>query len=196
MGSIIHRCFIYSSEQEKLLRSKKYKIDRMECFMTLADRVVRVPTPVDISDHRQIVLTKGQFIASDVELSRQWDRDRKTVAKLMNEMERMGIFTSTKVAEVTVYCLHSLSGWYVDGTFDMNPFYRKPGRPSDPVMKPVIPEIKVITKPENKTDPLNKVAAEVATSGEVLSPQSADGSVPVDANPGTNQTSAPNGGKV
>ena len=32
---IIHYCFTLSEEQMKYLRSKKYKIDRMECFMAL-----------------------------------------------------------------------------------------------------------------------------------------------------------------
>ena len=31
----IHYCFTLSEEQMKYLRSKKYKIDRMECFMSL-----------------------------------------------------------------------------------------------------------------------------------------------------------------
>ena len=33
----LHRCFTFSEDQLKHLRSKKYKIDRMECFMSLVD---------------------------------------------------------------------------------------------------------------------------------------------------------------
>ena len=35
MENKIFRCYIFDEEQEKFLRSKKYKIDRMECFFTL-----------------------------------------------------------------------------------------------------------------------------------------------------------------
>jgi hypothetical protein len=34
----LHRCFTFSEEQLKHLRSKKYKIDRMECFMSLVSQ--------------------------------------------------------------------------------------------------------------------------------------------------------------
>lgn len=132
MENKIYRCFIFDEQQEKFLRDKRYKIDRMGCFMSLADKVVRVPTLVDISDHRQVELVQGQFIASDVELSHLWHLDRKTVGKLMKQMESLGMFTSTKVAEVCVYSVHILSGWIDNGTLVMNQFYRKPPKPNEP----------------------------------------------------------------
>jgi hypothetical protein len=37
----IHYCFILSDDQMEFLRSKKYKIDRMECFLSMATLAVR-----------------------------------------------------------------------------------------------------------------------------------------------------------
>lgn len=51
----LHRCFTFSEEQLKHLRSKKYKIDRMECFMSLVDLAEPVPKLVQISKTKQVV---------------------------------------------------------------------------------------------------------------------------------------------
>ncbi len=152
MENKIFRCYIFDEEQEKFLRSKKYKIDRMECFFTLVDKVVRVTTLVDISDHRQIELLKGQFMVTDVELSRLWKLDRKTCGKLMKTMIELGMFSATKVAEVTVYSMRSFSGWYVNGVFVKNDFYCKP--------------VESGKTPYSNTPPINKVVT-VKQKGEM-----------------------------
>ncbi len=143
MTSNIYHCFIFSQEQEEFLRNKKYKIDRMGCFMSLVDKVVRVPTHVEISNHRLVLLEQGQFIANDVELSHLWKLDRKTVGKLMKQMESLGMFSATKVAEVDVYSMHVLSGWIDYGLMDVNQFYRKPPKPGE-LPKWKIPEVNQI----------------------------------------------------
>lgn len=145
MENKIFRCYIFDEEQEKFLRSKKYKINRMECFLTLVDKVVRVTTLVDISDHRQIELLKGQFMVTDVELSRLWKLDRKTCGRLMKKMMELGLFSATKVAEVTVYTMRSFSGWYVNGFFVRNDFYSKPVEPGRTSFVNTPPINKVVT---------------------------------------------------
>ena len=45
----IHYCFTLSEEQMKFLRSKKYKIDRMECFMSLVSLTERDTKLVQVS---------------------------------------------------------------------------------------------------------------------------------------------------
>jgi len=150
MDTMIYRCFIFDKQQEGFLRDRRYKIDRMGCFMSLVDMVVLVPTLVDISDHRQVELVQGQFMASDVELSHLWCLDRKTVSKLMKQMESLGMFTATKVSEVSVYSIHTLSGWIENGNLVMNQFYHKPPKPGEtPMWK--IPEVnRVVVKDEDK----------------------------------------------
>ncbi|MBQ8457756.1 MAG: hypothetical protein IJ540_09175 [Prevotella sp.] len=50
----IHYCFILSEEQMKYLRSKKYKIDRMECFMSLVELAERETKLVQLSKTQQV----------------------------------------------------------------------------------------------------------------------------------------------
>ena len=57
----LHRCFTFSEEQLKHLRSKKYKIDRMECFMSLVDLAEPVPKLVQIS---RVSSSVFQFLVS------------------------------------------------------------------------------------------------------------------------------------
>ena len=153
MNNKIYRCYIFSEEQESFLRSKKYKIDRMECFMTLAERTSVQDVHIDISDHRQVELSKGQLLITDVELAHLWKVDRKTVSKLIRQMEDLKILSSTKVAEVTVYSLHVLSGWYIEGIIHRNDFYLKPVKSWEQEKPVSIPEIRVIKKTQNSSHP-------------------------------------------
>ena len=153
MTNKIYRCYIFSEEQESFLRSKKYKIDRMECFMTHAERTAVQDVHIDISDHRQVELSKGQLLITDVELAHLWKVDRKTVSKLIRQMEDLKILSSTKVAEVTVYSLHVLSGWYIDGIFHRNDFYLKTFKSWEQEKPVAIPKIKVIKKTQNSSHP-------------------------------------------
>ena len=88
---IIHYCFILSEEQMKFLRSKKYKIDRMECFMSLVELAERETKLVQISKTQQIEILRGQVMVDNTQLSKLWDQDRKTVPKLIDAMEALGI---------------------------------------------------------------------------------------------------------
>ena len=55
----IHYCFTLSEEQMKYLRSKKYKIDRMECFMSLVELAERETKLVQISKTQQVEILPG-----------------------------------------------------------------------------------------------------------------------------------------
>jgi hypothetical protein len=56
----IHYCFTLSEEQMKYLRSKKYKIDRMECFMSLVVLAGRETKLVPISKTQQVKSCQGK----------------------------------------------------------------------------------------------------------------------------------------
>lgn len=91
-------------------------------------------------------------MVTDVELSRLWKLDRKTCGKLMKTMIELGMFSATKVAEVTVYSMRSFSGWYVNGVFVKNDFYCKP--------------VESGKTPYSNTPPINKVVT-VKQKGEM-----------------------------
>ena len=120
-----HYCFTLSEEQLKFLRSKKYKIDRMECFMSLVELAERDTKLVSISKTQQVEILRGQVMVDNTQLAKLWNKDRKTVPKIIEAMESLGISSSQKVGENRIHTLHSLSGWYVNGKFYGNSFAQK-----------------------------------------------------------------------
>ena len=148
----IHYCFTLSDEQMKFLRSKKYKIDRMECFMSLVEIAERDTKLVQISKTQQVEILRGQLMIDNTQLAKLWDKDRKTVPKILEAMESLGISSSQKVGENRIHTLHSLSGWYVDGHFVGNGFALKRYADKNAITHMDVPPVRVITI-ENTDDP-------------------------------------------
>ena len=65
----IHYCFILSDDQMEFLRSKKYKIDRMECFLSMATLAVRETKLEPISKTQQVKILPGQLMIDNTKLS-------------------------------------------------------------------------------------------------------------------------------
>ncbi len=141
----IHYCFILSEDQMKYLRSKKYKIDRMECFMSLVELADRETKLVQISKTQQVEILPGQVMVNNTRLAMLWDKDRKTVPKLIEAMEAQGISSSQKVVDNRIYTLHAFSGWYVDGMFVKNPFATRRNADGTAIVTAEVPPAKVIT---------------------------------------------------
>ena len=141
----IHYCFILSEEQMKYLRSKKYKIDRMECFMYLVELAERETKLVQISKTQQVEILPGQVMVDNTRLAKLWDKDRKTVPKLIEAMEALGISSSQKVGDNRIHTLHAFSGWYVDGMFVKNPFATRRNADGTAIVTEEVPPAKVIT---------------------------------------------------
>ena len=141
----IHYCFILSEEQMKYLRSKKYKIDRMECFMSLVELAERETKLVQISKTQHVEILPGQVMVDNTQLAKLWDKDRKTVPKLIEAMEALGISSSQKVGDNRIHTLHAFSGWYVDGMFVKNPFATRRNADGTAIVTAEVPPAKVIT---------------------------------------------------
>ena len=141
----IHYCFILSEEQMKYLRSKKYKIDRMECFMSLVELAERETKLVQISKTHQVEILPGQIIIDNTQLAKLWDKDRKTVPKLIEAMEALGISSSQKVGENRIHTLHALSGWYVDGCFIKTQFATRRNANGTSIVTEEVPPARVLT---------------------------------------------------
>ena len=142
---IIHYCFILSEEQMKYLRSKKYKIDRMECFMSLVELAERETKLVQISKTQQVEILPGQVMVDNTQLAKLWDKDRKTVPKLIEAMEALGISSSQKVGDNRIHTLHAFSGWYVDGRFVKNPFATRRNADGTAIVTAEVPPARVFT---------------------------------------------------
>lgn len=141
----IHYCFILSEEQMKYLRSKKYKIDRMECFMSLVKLAERETKLVQLSKTQLVEILPGQVMVDNTQLAKLWDKDRKTVPKLIEAMEALGISSSQKVGDNRIHTLHAFSGWYVDGMFVKNPFATRRNADGTAIVTAEVPPAKVIT---------------------------------------------------
>lgn len=141
----IHYCFILSEEQMKYLRSKKYRIDRMECFMSLVELAERETKLVQLSKTQQVEILPGQVMVDNTRLAKLWDKDRKTVPKLIEAMEALGISSSQKVGDNRIHTLHAFSGWYVDGMFVKNPFATRRNADGTAIVTAEVPPAKVIT---------------------------------------------------
>lgn len=151
----IHYCFTLSDVQMEYLRCKKYKIDRMECFMSLASLAERETTLVPISKTQQVEILCGQCMVDNTQLAKLWDKDRKTVPKLLQAMEAVGISSSQKVGDNRIITLHSLSGWYVDGRFVKNGFSLKRNADGSAIIHTEVPQARVIvttTEDDTKSD--------------------------------------------
>ena len=141
----IHYCFTLSEEQMKYLRSKKYKIDRMECFLSLVELAERETKLVQLSKTQQVEILPGQVMVDNTRLAKLWDKDRKTVPKLIEAMEALGISSSQKVGDNRIHTLHAFSGWYVDGMFVKNPFATRRNADGTAIVTAEVPPAKVIT---------------------------------------------------
>ena len=141
----IHYCFTLSEEQMKYLRSKKYKIDRMECFLSLVELAERETKLVQISKTQQVEILPGQVMVDNTRLAKLWDKDRKTVPKLIEAMEALGISSSQKVGDNRIHTLHAFSGWYVDGMFVKNPFATRRNADGTAIVTADVPPARVFT---------------------------------------------------
>ena len=189
----IHYCFTLSEKQVEHLRSKKYKIDRMECFMSLVMLAARETRFVPISKTQQVEIMAGQCMVDNTQLARQWDKDRKTVPKILEAMEAQGISSSQKVGEIRIHTLHALSGWYVDGRFFKNGFRAQPSTVVSENVRVDVPPARVITI--EAEDTANKGTDDVA-SGKGNSTPAPEGTVSSFGGTPIAPPSLPNGNAV
>ena len=121
----IHYCTILSAGQWDFLLDGKAAIDRQKCLHRLMTAAVRTKTVLRIKGV-EIALEVGQAAASDVELAEYMGCNRKTIGKLIDSFNRLGMLTTRTNNRTSVHTLHFLTGWYVDGVLLTNPHYVKP----------------------------------------------------------------------
>ncbi len=121
----IHYCTILSDEQWFFLLEGKSSTLRQKCLHRLMTDAVRTKTSYKIKGI-DIVLEVGQVAASDVELAECLGCNRKTVGKLIDCFNRLGMLTTRTNNRTSVHSLHFLTGWYVGGVLITNPHYVRP----------------------------------------------------------------------
>lgn len=121
----IHYCTILSAGQWDFLLDGKAAIDRQKCLHRLMTAAVRTKTTLRIKGV-EIALEVGQAAASDVELAEYMGCNRKTIGKLIDSFNRLGMLTTRTNNRTSVHSLHFLTGWYVGGVLITNPHYVRP----------------------------------------------------------------------
>ena len=121
----IHYCTILSAVQWNFLLEGKSSAFRQKCLYRLMTGAVRERTAYKIKGV-EIVLEVGQAAASDVELAEFLGCNRKTIGKLIDSLNRLGMLTTRTNNRTSIHSLHFLTGWYVGGVLITNPHYVRP----------------------------------------------------------------------
>ena len=115
-------CLVLSESQARFLATSKYGIDRMKALMSLVEHAATVE-----HDYEQKGFTTtvhiGQLVMSEVDLSRLWKCDRKTVSRVLDTMNELGIVSTTQNNRTSIHTLLCVSAWYINGQMIVNPYY-------------------------------------------------------------------------
>lgn len=122
MKTDLNYCIVLSSEQLAYLAGSKYGIDRMKILHRLIEAAVLEETDYAIKGF-STTLQVGQAILSEVDLSCKLGYDKKTISRVLNKMNQLGIVASTQSNRTSVHTLKCVSAWMLDGNRIDNPFY-------------------------------------------------------------------------
>lgn len=122
MKADLNYCIVLSSDQLAYLAGSKYGIDRMKILHQLIEAAVLKETEYAMKGF-STTLQVGQAILSEVELSSKLDYDKKTISRVLDKMNQLGIIASTQGNRTSVHTLKCISAWMQDGKRIDNPFY-------------------------------------------------------------------------
>ena len=136
MNKQMNYCIILSSEQLCYLADSKYGIDRMKILYRLIEAAVLAETEFSKKGFAT-TLHIGQAALSEVELSNQLGYDKKTISRLLDKMNQLGIVATVQSNRTSIHTLKCVSAWMKDGRHIENPFYvRMKDRHDDTDEKP------------------------------------------------------------
>ena len=121
----IHYCTILSSEQWIFLLESKSSVNRYKCLYRLMSEAVRTKTVYNIKGIG-IALEVGEVAASAVELAEYLGCNRKTISKLIDSFNRLGMLTTRTNNRTSIHTLHFLTVRYVGRVLITNPHYVRP----------------------------------------------------------------------
>ena len=121
MNSKIFNSIILSNEQVNYLMGGTAGINRLSCLFQLIQIVTRQIESTNEVGETATALWEVNM--SEVTLSKLWKCDRKTVSKMLDHMNRLGILSSVQTRRGSVHTLLCISAWIVDGKKYVNPHY-------------------------------------------------------------------------
>ena len=122
MKNEVFYCLVLSESQTRFLATSKYGIDRMKALVSLIGQA-------STSYHEykkkgfETYVQIGQVVISEVELSRLWGCDRKTVSRVLDTMNELELVSTEQNNRTSIHTLLCVSAWYIDGQKILNPFY-------------------------------------------------------------------------
>ena len=122
MKTNLNYCIVLSSEQLAYLAGSKYGIDRMKILHRLIEAAVLEETDYVIKGF-STTLQVGQAILSEVDLSCKLGYDKKTISRVHDKMNQLGIVASTQSNRTSIHTMKCISAWMLDGNRIDNPFY-------------------------------------------------------------------------
>lgn len=121
MNSNIFNSIILSNEQVNYLMGGTAGINRLSCLFQLIQIVTRqIETANEVGESATAL---WQINLSEVALSKLWKCDRKTVSKMLDCMNQLGILSSVQTRRGSIHTLLCISAWIVDGKKYVNPHY-------------------------------------------------------------------------
>lgn len=131
MKTDLNYCIVLSSEQLAYLAGSKYGIDRMKILHRLIEEAVLKETDYAIKGF-STTLQVGQAVLSEVDLANKLGYDKKTISRVLDKMNQLGIVVSTQSNRTSIHTLKCISAWMQDGNRIDNPFYvRQKDRQND-----------------------------------------------------------------
>ena len=131
MKTNLNYCIVLSAEQLTYLAGSKYGIDRMKILHLLIETAVLKETEYAIKGF-STTLQVGQAVLSEVDLSSKLGYDKKTISRVLDKMNQLGIVASTQSNRTSIHTLKCISAWMQDGSRIDNPFYvRLKDRPTE-----------------------------------------------------------------
>ena len=122
MKTDLNYCIVLSSEQLAYLAGSKYGIDRMKILHRLIEEAVLKETDYAIKGF-STTLQVGQAVLSEVDLANKLGYDKKTISRVLDKMNQLGIVVSTQSNRTSIHTLKCISAWMQDGNRIDNPFY-------------------------------------------------------------------------
>ena len=121
MNNITSYCIELTPGQLDYLAGSKYGIDRMKILHQLISAAVLKETVYSIKGFTT-TLQAGQAIMSEVDLSSRLHYDKKTISRVLDRMNELGIVATAQSNRTSVHSLKCVSAWVVDGEMIPNPF--------------------------------------------------------------------------
>ena len=115
---------ILNKSQADYLSTSKYGFNRMQALVSLIDLTNTTEEEYKIKGF-SVTVHVGQIVASEVELSRIWKCDRKTVSRVLDQMNQVGLISTIQNNRTSIHTLLCVGTWRIDNKPVWNKYYKK-----------------------------------------------------------------------